>query len=82
MGIIIFIDDIAVTGETGEIYLKRLKQVLQRLIDYNIKINKDKSFFKADKITYCGYKIDKEVIHKIQATIDAILIARRPVYVS
>lgn len=38
----------------NEIYLQRLKHFLERLREYNIGINKGKSFLKADVITYCG----------------------------
>lgn len=36
---------IGVTVKTDEIHLQRLKQVLEKLREYNIKINLKKSFF-------------------------------------
>lgn len=40
-GITIFMDDIEVTGETDEIHFQRLKQVLEKSRECNIKINKE-----------------------------------------
>lgn len=39
-GVIIFIDDIGVTGKTDQIYLERLKQLLEWLREYTNRINK------------------------------------------
>ena len=64
-GVAVFYDDIKITGETDDIHLSRLEQVLQRLANHNLCINKEKSVFLADKIDYCGYTIDTNGIHKM-----------------
>lgn len=63
-GLGIFLDDIKVAGATFEEHLQRLNQVLERLNNYNIRINTDKCEFFKDQINYCGYVIDKDGIHK------------------
>ena len=81
-GVSVFIDDICISGETDEVHLERLKQVFDRLREYNLKINKEKSFFMKDEITYCDYKVDKNGIHKTQEKVEAILNAPQPNNVS
>ncbi|XP_024890648.1 uncharacterized protein K02A2.6-like, partial [Temnothorax curvispinosus] len=77
-GITVFLDDIRVTGPTKEIHLQRLKQVLQRLGDANIRINESKSEFLQDSIHYCGYRIDRSGIHKTTDKMQAIDLMPRP----
>nr|XP_003708371.1 PREDICTED: uncharacterized protein K02A2.6-like [Megachile rotundata] len=77
-GVAVFYDDIRITGPTDEVHLARLEQVLSRLQKYNLRVNRDKSTFFADRINYCGYTIDKEGLHKMQDKIDAITNAKRP----
>lgn len=38
-GVTVFLDDIKITGETDEIHITRLEQVLERLAKLNIRIN-------------------------------------------
>lgn len=52
-GVTIFIDDVWTIGESDEICLQRLKQVFERLREYNIRIKKRKLLLKAHEITYC-----------------------------
>ncbi|XP_011688856.1 PREDICTED: uncharacterized protein K02A2.6-like [Wasmannia auropunctata] len=42
-GVAVFLDDIVITGETEIIHLQRLNAILQRLHNYNIRINLEKS---------------------------------------
>lgn len=70
---IIFIDDIKITGETDEVHLQRLKHLSERLRDYNLRRNKEKSFLMTDEIENCGYKIQNNDIHKTQRKAKVIL---------
>lgn len=71
-GVTVFLDDIKITGETDEIHIDRLEQVLTRLAKHNIRINLEKSEFLADRIEYCGYVIDRFGIHKMANKVEAI----------
>lgn len=81
-GIAIFFDDIVVTGETDALHLSRLEMVLERLYQYNVRINFEKSRFFTDQIDYCGYTIDKRGIHKNCGKIEAIKKMPRPTDIS
>ncbi|XP_062541905.1 uncharacterized protein K02A2.6-like [Armigeres subalbatus] len=65
-GVRVFLDDIKVTGPSDEVHLRRLEEVLLRLDQHGIRVNKEKCVFFAEQIDYCGYAIDKEGIHKMQ----------------
>lgn len=77
-GVAVFLDDIKISGPTDTIHLQRLKQVLNRLSEYNVQINADKCEFFKTGIHYCGHYIDKNGIHKEKAKIEAIENMRRP----
>lgn len=77
-GVTVFLDDIKITGETDEIHISRLEEVLSRLSKHNLRINLQKSEFLVDKIEYCGYVIDKSGIHKMASKVEAIQNAPKP----
>lgn len=81
-GVVVFIDDICVTGPTDDIHLSRLQQVFERLSKYGLRINQSKTDLFCDSVEYCGYKIDRNGIHKTKSKIEAILDAPRPTNVS
>ena len=57
------LDDIIITGKTDDEHLKTLEAVLQRLMDYNLRVNEAKCKFFQEEITYCGHKIDANGLH-------------------
>lgn len=81
-GVSVFLDDIKVTGPNDQVHLERLKEVLTRLGNYNIRINVDKSEFLQSSIHYCGYYIDKTGVHKEKTKMEAIERMPRPTNVS
>ncbi|XP_076544259.1 uncharacterized protein LOC143305275 [Osmia lignaria lignaria] len=77
-GVSVFIDDIRITAPNDKVHLQRLEQVLTRLGKANIRINTEKSEFFKNSIEYCGYRIDKQGIHKTKTKMDAIDKMPRP----
>ena len=72
------LDDIIITGKSDEEHLKTLETVLQRLQDYNLRVNRDKCSFFQEGITYCGHKINANGLHKTQDKIEAVINAPVP----
>ena len=72
------LDDIIITGESDEEHLKTLETVLQRLQDYNLRVNRDKCSFFQEEMTYCGHKINANGLHKTQDKIEAVINAPVP----
>lgn len=62
-GVIQFIDDLLVYGPTKEIHDQRLRAVLQRCQDINIKLNKNKCKICLTEIKYLGHKITNNGIY-------------------
>lgn len=71
-GVEVFIDDVKVTGPNDETHIERLNEVFTRLSKHNMRVNLKKSEFLVNEINYCGYRIDKSGIHKMQEKTDAI----------
>jgi len=53
-----YLDDLIIWGETEDEFLTNLEIVLQRLIDFNITINPDKSRFGMSEVEYVGHTIN------------------------
>lgn len=77
-GVSLFLDDIRITGPSDEIHMQRLERVLQLLAKANIRINESKCEFFKDNIDYCGYRINKNGLHKTTEKIQAIDQMPRP----
>ncbi|XP_047987904.1 uncharacterized protein K02A2.6-like [Leguminivora glycinivorella] len=77
-GVKCFFDDIIIQGSSEEQLLTRLKLVLQKLKDSNLRVNKEKCNFFKRSINYLGHTIDKDGLHKNQDKVKAIANAQRP----
>lgn len=58
-GIILYIDDILVVGRNKAEHDLRLKQVMQKAKEYNIKFNKEKCIFGVKEVNFLGHIFDK-----------------------
>lgn len=71
-GTILFIDDLLVFGESKEIHDKRLRQVLERCRQINIKLNKDKCKVGLCELKYLGHIISEQGIQPDTSHTEAI----------
>ena len=60
------LEEFIIKGKTDDEHLKTLEAVLQRLMDYNLRVNEVKCKFFQEEITYCGHEIDANGLHKTQ----------------
>lgn len=81
-GVKCFFDDIIIQGSSEDELLRRLEQVLQRLKENNLRVNREKCQFFKKSINYLGHTIDEEGIHKNKDKVTAITNAERPTNVS
>lgn len=72
------LDDIIVAGSSVGEHLMLLEQVLDRLTQYNLTLNKKKCSFLQPEITYCGFRIDGTGLHKTPEKIQAVVDAPQP----
>ena len=75
-------DDIIVYGKDQHEHDLNLQAVLQRLSDYNVRLNKDKSHYSQSHICFYGHIFSAKEVQADPAKIDAIQQARTPQNVS
>ena len=81
-GVIVYLDDVLITGKTDEEHLKTLDTVLTRLKEAGLRLKKMKCSFMADSVTYLGHRIDAQGLHPLQEKVEAIQQAPPPKNVS
>ncbi|XP_038063010.1 uncharacterized protein K02A2.6-like [Patiria miniata] len=72
-GVVVYMDDVLVTGATPEEHDARLRHVLQILQGAGLKLNKDKCKIAQEQVHFLGHRLDKHGIHPDPAKLDAIL---------
>lgn len=81
-GVLLFLDDICVTGKDKKEHSERLNQVFDRLEKAGLVLQKQKCLLFQDSISYLGFVIDRNGIHKSPEKVKAILNAKTPTNVS
>ena len=76
--VIVYLDDILVTGTSEEDHLHNLQIVLQKIEEAGLHLKKDKCKFMVPSITYLGHKVDAQGLHPLPDKIEAIVSAPRP----
>ena len=77
-GVIAFLDDIFIGGETQEEHDERLNRVLRELQKHNVAINKNKTVLNTSNLEYLGYVISGDGIRPSPKKVAAILEAPSP----
>lgn len=76
--VVVFFDDILVTGRNREEHIKILNEVLKRLDDVGLKVKRDKCSFFQNDIEYLGYKLSKRGLEMSQSKTKSILATPAP----
>ena len=76
--VVVYIDDILITGRTNEEHLANLEKVLQRLQQYGLRLKQEKCSFLQPSVEYLGYIIDAEGLHATPDKVNAIVNAPQP----
>ena len=77
-GVVVYLDDILITGPTVRDHLESLETVLDRLMKAGLHIKKDKCTFLSSSVTYLGHKIDSEGLHPLPSKVRAVMEAPCP----
>ena len=80
--VLVYLDDILVTGKTDEEHLVNLEKVLQQMETHGLRLNKSKCTFMAPEVVYLGHKIDENGLHPTEDKFRAIRDAPQPTNVS
>ena len=81
-GVVVYLDDILITGESDETHLKALDEVLSRLDRAGLRVKRSKYAFMRPSVTYLGHKIDSEGLHTLPERVRAVEEAPAPKSVS
>lgn len=81
-GVVVYLDDLLVTGSTQEEHDERLEKLLLRLASYGILLNKEKCIFNATCLEFLGYELSDEGIKPKESRVAAIQSFREPQNVS
>lgn len=76
--VVVFIDDILITGTTDETHKQNIKRVLKRLQKAGLKLEKSKCEFFKQEITYLGHTITNAGVKKCKAKVEALTNAPTP----
>ena len=71
-------DDLLITGRNKAEHLEVLRQVLERLRQYGIRLKRSKCELMRKQVIYLGYLIDKHRLHTTADKVAAIQQAPRP----
>ena len=76
--VIVYLNDILVSGVSKEDHLHNLALVLERLFSAGLLLKKEKCKFCVDSISYLGHKIDCEGLHPLPDKVNGITRASTP----
>ena len=71
-GVVVYIDDILITGATEQDHLQALEEVLSRLEKAGLRAKKSKCKFMVPSVDYLGHRIDAEGLHPLPDKVKAI----------
>ena len=63
--VVVYIDDVLVTGKSEHEQLSALEEVLRRILESGLRLRKDKCVFLAPSVVYLGHQIDSEGLHPV-----------------
>ena len=71
-GVVVYINDILVTGPTDEEHCRRLEEVMERLKEHGVRLNREKCYFMRPHVEYLGFRVDAQGLHATQEKLKAI----------
>ena len=80
-GVIVCIDYILVAGANEEEHLRRLEEVLSRLVKAGLRAQRNKCQFMVSSVSFLGHRIDGDGFYLLPEKVDAVLEATAPLNV-
>ena len=78
INVVVYLDDILITGPDDETHLATLEAVLKRSSEAGLRVRKEKCVFLAPSVVYLGHKIDREGLYPVPKKEKAVQEAPRP----
>ena len=76
--VVVYLDDILITGSTTDEHLRNLTEVLKWLEEVGLCLKREKCEFLSTSVVYLGHRIDAEGLHPTADKVDAIHEAPTP----
>ena len=76
--VVVYLDDILITGANDEEHLKNLSEVLSCMQSAGLRLRKDKCKFMSLSVVYLGHRIDAQGLHPTSEKVAAIQQAPTP----
>ena len=80
--VVVYLDDILVTGEDEQSHLRTLETVLKRLSESGLRVKQSKCLFMAPTVSFLGHRIDADGLHPLKDKVEAIEAAPSPTNVT
>ena len=77
-GVVVYIDDILITGTNEEEHLAALEVVLTKLEQAGLRVQRNKCIFMAPSVVYLGHMIDEHGLHPVPEKVKAVHEAPSP----
>lgn len=77
-GVIVYIDDILISGSNEDEHAKRLEEVLSRLEKVGLRAKRSKCQFGVHSVLFLGHRIDSEGVHPLPDKVNTIKKAPTP----
>ena len=71
-GVIVYLDDILITGSSIDEHLATLDKVFQKLQDAGLRLKQSKCVLLAPLVTYLGHRIDAQGLHPVEEKVKAL----------
>lgn len=76
--VVVYLDDILVSGEDEADHLKNLAEVLSRLEEAGLLLKRSKCAFMQKEVEYLGHRVDAKGLHPVEKKVKAIMDAAAP----
>ena len=73
--VIVYIDDILISGQSEEEHLQLLERVLDRLERAGLRLKREKCVLMAESVEYLGHRINKNGLHPTKEKVQAVSVA-------
>ena len=80
--VVVYLDDILISGATLQEHLNTLELVLSRSQESGLKLQQKKCTFMVSEVVYLGHKIDEHCLHPLAEKVEAVQAAPAPTNVS
>ena len=65
-GVVVYLDEVLVTGSTEDKHLAALETVLKKFEDAGLKLRKEQCIFQSPSVVYLGHRIDEQGLHPVE----------------